>query len=516
MAEDVEGEQSTLVFDQFVVGKADDDEEDGEDGETHELDGLSADGIHGGDGDPITRNGTGQSDDEVANGGVVEDMIHILAAGVADRGEDDGVVETETVESDIQEEPRTGGADEDFGMLPLAVMMGKVGPAGLGSVQSNARILQDGGPIDLVWMTFPLALHVSLDIFAALFDVTGNIEGIAGGFRNGEAEVEGNAAGNGAKANDDSPHLVDGQSANTTALARGFPGHERFLEATGDDESDDGGRELADALHGEDGTHHRTTPFGGGEFGGDDGGQGVIASNANAHHHAPEDDDAHDGHRRRVGGERLGEGGEDDQDQLQAVHAFATDEVGQPAKADLADDGTARSGDLDGGIGGGRDGAGLALGAMPVHDAQHGGDEVDGEDVVRIGEEADAGDDDRADMVPAEGRLVDLGEGQSSPLIGIGDVGEVIVEVVKGNIAAGCFTRHLAEVAVCPIKTDQDEADDGGGGGARKVESGGRGWMAGRGGGACEKQRSREAAKQRSSEAEKQRSREAAKSRGRS
>lgn len=35
----------------------------------------------------------------------------------------------------------------------------------------------------------------------------------------------------------------------------------------------------------------------------------------------------------------------------------------------------------------------------------------------------------------AKGSLVDLGEGESSSLIRVGNMGEVVVEVVKGGIA---------------------------------------------------------------------------------
>lgn len=40
-------------------------------------------------------------------------------------------------------------------------------------------------------------------------------------------------------------------------------------------------------------------------------------------------------------------------------------------------------------------------------------------------------------MIPAEGGLVDLGEGQATALVGVLDVGEVIVEVVEGVVPAG-------------------------------------------------------------------------------
>ena len=37
-------------------------------------------------------------------------------------------------------------------------------------------------------------------------------------------------------------------------------------------------------------------------------------------------------------------------------------------------------------------------------------------------------------MVPAEGSLVNLGEGKASALVGVGDVDEIVVEVVEGIV----------------------------------------------------------------------------------
>lgn len=81
---------------------------------------------------------------------------------------------------------------------------------------------------------------------------------------------------------------------------------------------------------------------------------------------------------------------------------------------------------------------------MPVDDAQHGGNQVDGENIVGIGKETNAGHDDGAHMVPAKGSLVDFGESKSSTFIGVGDVSVVVVEVVEGGIAADCLLCHCA------------------------------------------------------------------------
>jgi hypothetical protein len=52
-------------------------------------------------------------------------------------------------------------------------------------------------------------------------------------------------------------------------------------------------------------------------------------------------------------------------------------------------------------------------------------------------QEASSGDEDSANMVPAERRLVDLREGKSSALIGVFDMRKVVVEVVERGVPAG-------------------------------------------------------------------------------
>lgn len=61
----------------LVIGKSNDDEEDGQDTEAHELDGFATDGVDCGHGDPVTWDGTGTNDDQIANCGVAENMINV-------------------------------------------------------------------------------------------------------------------------------------------------------------------------------------------------------------------------------------------------------------------------------------------------------------------------------------------------------------------------------------------------------------------------------------------------------
>jgi len=56
-----------------------------------------------------------------------------------------------------------------------------------------------------------------------------------------------------------------------------------------------------------------------------------------------------------------------------------------------------------------------------------------------IRKEADSGNHNGADMVPAERRLVDLGECQAATLIRILDMDELVVEVGVRRVPARCL-----------------------------------------------------------------------------
>ena len=248
-----------------MISEADTDEEDGQGGEAHELDGLPTDGVDGGDGDPIAGDGTGADQDQVADGVLAEDLEHVVTTAETDVGQDDGVVQTESVKGHVQKEPGSGGAEEDLAVTPLGVMMEEVGPTGLGRIEFGAGLVEGGDALNLIGSTLGMTLEVGLDVLAGLLDVPGDVKGISGRLRDGQAIVKGDTAGHGAEADNDAPHLVDGLAADAAAVGGILAGLERFLEAGGDDEGNQGGDELTDALHGEDGAHHGSSPFGGGE-----------------------------------------------------------------------------------------------------------------------------------------------------------------------------------------------------------------------------------------------------------
>lgn len=138
----------------------------------------------------------------------------------------------------------------------------------------------------------------------------------------------------------------------------------------------------------------------------------------------------------------MGESSKDHDNQFEAVNLLPPDLVCQPTETELAHDGSTGGSDFDGGIRAGRDGAGLDGGILPEDGAQHGTGEVDGEDIVGIGEETDAGDDDGADMVPAKGSLIDLRESETPTFVGVFDMGELVVEVLEGGITTFCLGSH--------------------------------------------------------------------------
>lgn len=140
-------------------------------------------------------------------------------------------------------------------------MAPEVGPAGLGGNEVSS-VVDDGGTADLVGVALTLASDVGTDILISLEDIASDIEGVAGSLGDSETVVERDTRGDGTEADHNTPHLVNSELADTGALANGAGGLEGLLEASSHDQRDDGSRKLTEPLHGEDGTHHGTTPLG--------------------------------------------------------------------------------------------------------------------------------------------------------------------------------------------------------------------------------------------------------------
>lgn len=66
---------------------------------------------------------------------MVTDLLRSSSSdsSVTDSTEDEGRVETKTVESDVESEPGVSGTEEDLAVLPLTKVTTEVGPGSFGS-----------------------------------------------------------------------------------------------------------------------------------------------------------------------------------------------------------------------------------------------------------------------------------------------------------------------------------------------------------------------------------------------
>ena len=137
----------------MIISETDDDEDDSEETEPHQLDRLSSHGIDQCNCDPVPWNGASADDDQIADGRVVENFVHVCALGVANGLENDGVVEAKAVKGNVEEEPRASSTDEDLGVPPFAVVAEKITPAGLWRLETFIGDLESGDSADFVGVT---------------------------------------------------------------------------------------------------------------------------------------------------------------------------------------------------------------------------------------------------------------------------------------------------------------------------------------------------------------------------
>ena len=211
-----------------------DDEEDGEHGEAHELDGLAAPLVDHEEGRPVAGDEASSGEDHVAHGDVLQVLVHLVRAGEAGarRAETNGVednrrVETETVEGDVEREPRVRGTNEELEVLPLREVRHEVATGRLGGLDT----LNDRIGVNVVGA----GSEEVLDVLGRLLDVALDIHGEARGLGDGETEVEGDRAGNAAETDEETPHEVD------VGEDLGVVVEEGGLVRLDDDESDKGG-----------------------------------------------------------------------------------------------------------------------------------------------------------------------------------------------------------------------------------------------------------------------------------
>lgn len=260
LAEHVQSEQRCGA--EGVEREADDAEDDGQEGESHELDGLSSDGVDGEDSDPVTRDGACTNQDQVSDGVVVQLVVDVGLRCVANLREDDGIVKTETIERDIEKEPRPSSSEKNLSEAPLSVVAVEIGPRCLGNIELSCG-LHSLNTADLINIssTGSFAGKVGLGICVTPLDVTGNIESVSRGFGDGQTVVEGDASGHGAEADNNTPHSVNGSFTSLVALVDFVCGDGLGFESNSDNEGHECSDELTDSLHRENSSHHCPTPF---------------------------------------------------------------------------------------------------------------------------------------------------------------------------------------------------------------------------------------------------------------
>ena len=237
---------------------------------------------------------------------------------------------------------------------------------------------------------------------------------IPGRLGHGHPPVEGDGGGYGSDHEYDPPgevgglgRVVERGAASRVAVERGGDGH-----------GDRGAGEDPEALHGEDGSDEGATRAAVGELGHDGGGERVVAADGDAEEEAEE---AEAGERAAAGaahGEAAPHGGAQHEEQRRAVDAAPAHAVAQAAEHQVPGHGAqqrhAHSGGHHGGRRDARAGAAAIVVDVPagvrsrrvVDTADELHDGRDAEEVVRVGEEAHAGDDDGLEVVVLRARLV--------------------------------------------------------------------------------------------------------------
>jgi len=413
-----EDEEGDRVVADLVVGETEDAEKDAGHDETENLDLDASQTLNGEDSDPVTGDGTQENNDDLTDSGVpASGPVITLNSREVDGRQNERVVQTNTVEGNIESEPSHGGTEKDLEVLPLGEVGAEVseGALGDGGVMDNdlgiilglevvAVLLEDGG-----------------DITLGLVDVVLDIEDIAGGLGDGQAEVDGNEGGDASEADEDTPDVVQ----------VGRVGNDLVLEGRQEDDGNDASGQVTESLHGKDSGHHGTATVGGGKLGSDDGRQGVITTNTDTDNDTPDDKSSGERQSVTVSREGLTKGGDNDNHQLDTVHFLATKTISQVTESNLTHEGADRGRDLDTEIQ--ISGESTAI----VNDSQHGSDQVNGEEIVSISEETDTGNQTGADVEPAELGVIDFAEGFTTTLVELVGVQLVVVGGHDGGEGGG-------------------------------------------------------------------------------
>ncbi|CAL9046609.1 unnamed protein product [Musa banksii] len=374
-----------------VIGDGQAEHEDGHEEESHDLDGEPADDVDEGHGEPVARNGAAERDERLRPGDPEHllDGIHGRRLGNPVDGAEDVLLEQVlAVEGDVEEEPGGGGADE-----VEAVAAGK-----LSGEEAEAVGLLPGG---FVLLHHDLHLEDLRHVGGRLLRVLGHQGGVPRGLGHLHPPVIRQGRREGAKHEDYTPNVVGlrhGGAGTVDGIGRRV---EAALEGGRNDDRDDAAGEDPEALHGEDGGDEGAASLLVGVLRHDGGGEGVVATDAESEPEAEEAEGGHDALGGVAKGEPGGDGADNHHRKGHAVDFLPAELIPEPPEEELAGEGAAEGDAVHGRghVGRERAGGGRA-GVKVVYAAEELGDEGDAEEVVGVGEEAHAGDDDGREMVP--------------------------------------------------------------------------------------------------------------------
>jgi hypothetical protein len=207
--------------------------EDGsEEYETHQLDGFPSPFIDEEKGGPVSGNETTDGEDDVTDRNVFQVLGDLFRSRTrrgrseSDGGQDDRGVQTETVESYVQDEPGQGSPEQDLSVLPLSKVLAEILPGGFRSLDP----LLSGGFVLLISPTG----QESLDVGSSTSDILLDVQSVSGGFGDGQSEIKSQEGGDGTEPEQDTPTDVD------VFMITGCIVDDMVLEPDGDTESDDG------------------------------------------------------------------------------------------------------------------------------------------------------------------------------------------------------------------------------------------------------------------------------------
>jgi len=117
--------------------------------------------------DPVSRNVSGQREDEVAHRGVVEVPVDVLLRRESNGVKNGGIVESQAPKSDVVKKPGAGSPHQYFSVLPFSEMLEEGFWCRLRACASTSQFRRDHvfGVNMALSLPMEIGLHVSTSLF---------------------------------------------------------------------------------------------------------------------------------------------------------------------------------------------------------------------------------------------------------------------------------------------------------------------------------------------------------------